>query len=68
MAAPGVNGKLLVALSKYGTMKPADLIEKLQRNAKPEVKCSLVPCAPVTVPSTVPSTATPEQCDDMMTT
>jgi hypothetical protein len=44
MAAPGVNGKLLVALSKYGSMKPAALIKQLQEHADHVVQCSALPC------------------------
>ncbi len=64
MAAPGVNGKLLVALSKYGRMAPADLITQLKDHADHVVKCSALPCDTDTL--AVPSA--PQLCSLMMTT
>jgi len=62
MAAPGVNGKLLVALSKCGNMKPADLITQLENHADPVVECTPLGCeAPFNPPI-------PDLCDLMMTT
>lgn len=62
MATPGVNGKLLVALSKYGNMAPADLIEQLKEHADPVVKCSALPCGAPVNPSV------PGLCSAMMKT
>ena len=64
MAAPGVNGKLLVALSKYGQMAPADLITQLQEHAEHVVKCNTLSCEDET-PGVPP---VPMMCSLMMTT
>ena len=51
MAAPGVNGKLLVALSDHGSKPPAELIKELQGHAKHAVQCNAQTCdLPINLP------------------
>ena len=44
MAAPGVNGKLLVAISDHGNTDPANLIKQPQGHAVHVVQCNHLPC------------------------
>lgn len=62
MAAPGVNGKLLVALSRIGKTEPAALIKQLTDHAEHVVQCNVLECNPVANPSA------PKMCDALMTT